>query len=146
MALSEEMKSILEVKRKFLNECPYYKYLNIEIAEFNETGCVAKMKAGDNHLNALGNIHGGALASLADVACGASLLVLLDAQSAVVAQNIMVNYLLPANKGMLTAKGRIIHKGNRSGVLEADIFNEAGEKVAHAQTTHVIINRKPAGA
>ena len=35
-------------------------------------------------------------------------------------------------------RGRIIHRGKTSAVLEADIFNESGELVAHAQTTHAI--------
>jgi len=49
-----------------------------------------------------------------------------------------VYYLAQVEGGMLKAKGWVVHKGRHSAVLEADIFDEAGRKVAHAHTVHVI--------
>jgi uncharacterized protein (TIGR00369 family) len=59
-------------------------------------------------------------------------------------QHLDVTYLKPAPKGMLRAEGRLISRGRSSAVLEADVFNESGEKVAHAHTIHVI-RKRPGG-
>ena len=83
-------------------------------------------------------MHGGALASLADSTCGISLLVGLAEGEFAVTQNLAVNYFRPVKKGTLTAKGWIVNRGRTSAVLEAHIFNEAGDLVAHAHTTHAI--------
>lgn len=49
-----------------------------------------------------------------------------------------MNYILPVEEGILQAKGRVVHRGRNTAILEADILDEAGRKVAHAHTVHVI--------
>jgi uncharacterized protein (TIGR00369 family) len=53
-------------------------------------------------------------------------------------QNLNVHYLMPVEKGNLTAKGRILHKGRQTAILEADIFDQSGVRNAHAHSVHVI--------
>jgi uncharacterized protein (TIGR00369 family) len=126
------------VIKERLNNSPYYKHIRMELTGFIDDGCTMKMAVSDEHANVYGIAHGGAIASLADSACGLSLIIRLNEGEFAVTQNLIVNYLKPVLQGMLTAKGKIIHRGKTSAVLEADIFNEAGELVAHAQTTHAI--------
>lgn len=130
---------MLEMKKKILNSSPYWKYINMELVEFTETGCVITMKVGDDHINMHGTAHGGTIASIADASCGGSLLIDLEENEFVVTENMIVNYFRPVEKGILTGKGWIVNRSGRRAVMEADIFDESGHKVAHAQTTHVII-------
>jgi uncharacterized membrane protein affecting hemolysin expression len=42
------------------------------------------------------------------------------------------------NKLIAAKKGNVIRRGRNSAVLEADIFDESGRKVAHAHSIHII--------
>ncbi len=138
MSIDPKKQSILEKRKNLLNNSPYWKYIRMELVDFTDEGCILQMNIGDDHLNLYNTAHGGALATLADSTCGVSLIFELAEGEYIATQNLIVNYLRPVKKGLLTGKGWIVHRGRHSALLEADIFNEAGEKVAHAQTTHVI--------
>lgn len=136
-ARDEELNSLIAP----INNSPYYRHIRMELKAFTQQGCVMTMAVGDEHMNFYGIGHGGAVASLADSACGLSLLTSLEQGEFIVTQNLFVNYFRPVKKGMLTARGRVINRGKTSAVLEAEIFDEAGELVAQAQTTHAIRRR-----
>jgi len=124
--------------RDLLNSSPYYKHIKMELTGFTEDGCMMRMEVGKDHANIYGNVHGGAIASLADSACGLSLIIRLHEGEFAVTQTLVVNYLKPAPIGVMTARGWIVHRGKTTAVLEADLFSESGDLVAHAQTTHAI--------
>jgi uncharacterized protein (TIGR00369 family) len=127
--------------RRLLNSSPYYKHIKMKLTGFTDNGCMMKMEVGSEHANIYGNVHGGAIASLADSACGLSLIIRLHESEFAVTQNLIVNYLKPAPIGVMTARGWIVHRGKTTAVLEADLFSESGDLVAHAQTTHAIRRR-----
>lgn len=130
----ERLNSLAEL----LNNSPYYRHIRMKLEKITPKGCLMTMAVGDEHMNLYGNGHGGTVASLADSACGISLLTSLEPGEFAVTQNLFVNYFRPVKKGVLTARGRVINRGKTSAVLEAEVFNEAGELVAQAQTTHAI--------
>ncbi|OHD69607.1 MAG: hypothetical protein A2W19_00960 [Spirochaetes bacterium RBG_16_49_21] len=121
-----------------VNNSPYYRHIGMELMQFTGDGCIMKMKIDTEHSNIYGNAHGGALASLADSTCGLSLVTALNEGEYTVTQNLYVTYTRPVPPGILTTRGRIIHRGKTTALLEADIFNESGELVAHALTNHAI--------
>jgi uncharacterized protein (TIGR00369 family) len=133
----ERSKAIIEL----VNNSPYYKHIRMKLIEYRENECVMRMEAGDEHINVYDAVHGGAIASLADSTCGLSLIPSLGGGEFAVTQNLIVNYFKAVTKGALTGKGRVVHRGKTTAVLEADIYNEAGELVARAQTTHAIRKR-----
>jgi uncharacterized protein (TIGR00369 family) len=96
------------------------------------------MEVSECHLSVYGRAHGGAIASLADSACSLALAAVIGKGEFIATQNLNVHYLQPVEKGTLTAIGRIVHKGRQTAVLEADIFDQSGEKIAHAHSVHVI--------
>ncbi|MEW6077971.1 MAG: PaaI family thioesterase [Thermodesulfobacteriota bacterium] len=128
----------LESLMEPVNNSPYYRHIRMRLGKLSVEGCVMTLEVGDEHMNVFGNGHGGAVASLADSACGLALVPSLKQGEFAVTQNLFVNYFRPVKKGTLTARGKIVNRGKTSAVLEAEIFNEAGELVARAQTTHAI--------
>ena len=128
----------LEAIKERVNNSPYYRHIGMELVQFTADGCIMKMRIDTEHSNIYGYAHGGALASLADSTCGLSLATALDADEYTVTQNLNVTYVRPVPPGVLTTRGRIIHRGKTMALLEADIFNESGELVAHALTNHAI--------
>jgi uncharacterized protein (TIGR00369 family) len=141
MSTDERKAAHLSRIKEIVNKSPYYKHINMELVEFTDSGCVMKMNVEDFHCNIYDTAHGGAVASLADSACGLALATSIDSDEVIVTQNLNINYLLPVAKGMLTAKGNIVRRGRNSAVLEADIFDESRRKVAHAHSIHIIHQR-----
>lgn len=128
--------------KDLVNSSPYYRHIKMELIEFRENSCSMVMDVGPDHLNIYGIAHGGSIASLADSTCGLSLIPALDDGEFAVTQTCIVNYFRPAQKGRLNSKGWVVNRGKTSAVMEADIFNESGDLVAHAQTTHAIRKRE----
>ncbi|MBN2516886.1 MAG: PaaI family thioesterase [Deltaproteobacteria bacterium] len=138
MSTNEEKAAHLSRIKEIVNKSPYYRHINMELVEFTDGGCVMKMNVEGFHCNIYDTAHGGAVASLADSACGLALATSINSNEFVMTQNLNINYLLPVAKGMLTAKGNVIRRGRNSAVLEADIFDESGRKIAHAHSIHII--------
>jgi uncharacterized protein (TIGR00369 family) len=144
MATTEERTELLEMVRELANSSPFYRHVQMQVTGFTQQGCIMNMIVEHQHTNLYGNTHGGAIASLADSTCGVSLAVALERNEYAMTQHLDVSYLKPSTKGILRAEGRLLSRGKNSAVLEADIFNESGEKVAHAHTIHSI-RRRPGG-
>ena len=144
METTEERTRHLEMIKEIANSSPFYRHVQMQVTGFTEQGCIMTMVVEHQHTNLFGNTHGGAVASLADSACGVSLAVALERDEYAMTQHLDVSYLKPSTKGLLRAEGRLISRGRSSAVLEADIFSEAGERVAHAHTIHSI-RRRPGG-
>lgn len=134
--------AVLENIKDIANSSPFYRHVQMQVIEFTEKGCIMTMQAENQHTNLYGNTHGGAIASIADSTCGISLARALGGDEYAVTQHLAVSYLRPAGTGMLRAEGRLISRGRNSAVLEADVYNEAGEIVAHAHTIHSIRKRQ----
>lgn len=121
-----------------VNASPYYKHLHMTLVTFSEKECRMTMEMDTSHLSVYGRAHGGAIASLADSACSLALAAVIKEGEFIATQDLHIHYLLPVEKGTLTAIGRVIHKGRHTAILEADIFDSEGKKIAHAHTVHVI--------
>jgi acyl-CoA thioesterase len=124
--------------RDIINESPFYRHLGIKLVELSARGSEVAMEIRESLKSVYGRAHGGAIASLADSACSLSLVTVIKENETFATQSLEVYYLAQVEGGMLKAKGWVVHKGRHSAVLEADIFDEAGRKVAHAHTVHVI--------
>jgi len=134
----------LEKVKQTANQSPFYRHLNLELVAFSDKGCFMTMKIEDKHLNINGKVHGGAIASLADSACSLALATVIRDGEFMATQNLDVNYIAPAGKGVLKARGWVVHRGRSTAILEADIFDASGNLIAHAHTVHAI--RKASGA
>lgn len=121
-----------------MNTSPYYQHLGIKLVEFSERGSVMTMEMNESHKSVYGRVHGGAIASLADSACSLALVTVMEENEFIATQSLNVYYILPVEEGILKARGWVVHRGRHTAILEADIFDNAGRKVAHAHTVHII--------
>ncbi len=85
----------------------------------------------DKILQQHGFIHGGAVASIADIACGYAALTLMPPEAAVLTTEFKMNLLAPAKGERLRAIGRVIRNGKKLVVTLADVFAEEGEARKH---------------
>lgn len=76
----------------------------------------------DSVLQQGGVVHAGALASIADTACGYAALTLMPAGSDVVSVEFKLNLLAPARGEHVVARARVIRSGRTLSVCAADLI------------------------
>ena len=69
-----------------------------------------------------GFVHGGAVASIADSACGYAALTTMPAGSGVLTAEFKINLLAPAAGERLVAKGRVVKAGRTLTLAMAEVF------------------------
>ncbi len=120
-----------------VEDAPYPKLLGIR-EELRERGRVVVAMDVDpgKHMNAMGFVHGGAIASLVDSAAARAVASLVG-ESRMATVELKVNYLRPSRGGILRAEGRVIHAGSRIAVAEVDVTQD-GSLVAKALATYYV--------
>ena len=90
-----------------------------------------------------GSAHGGALASLVDMASSCAVITLLGPDEGRTTIDLNVHYLAPA-RGDLTALARVRRRGGRTVFIDVEITDAAGTPVALGRTTFAILPARPA--
>jgi uncharacterized protein (TIGR00369 family) len=139
---NRERKKRWELLKELVNSSPYYRYLGMELTEFFEGGSRMRMEVRREHTNIYGTAHGGAICSLADSTCGLALGSLLIEGETAVTLDLRINFFAPLREGEVSGIGRVIHKGGKTAVEEAEILDKDGKLIAKAVATHFIL--KPA--
>ncbi len=94
------------------------------------------MTADERHLNPAGFVHGGAIATLVDVAMGKAVGSLIDDAELPVTIEMKVNYLEPGRPGLLLASAEVRRRGRLFTVVQAEVTqSEDGETLAEAMGT-----------
>jgi uncharacterized protein (TIGR00369 family) len=101
--------------------------LDIEVSRSDQDSATADLIADERHLNAGGTVHGGAIATLVDVAMGAAVFAGNEDDERPVTIEIKVNYLEAGQTGALRAVASVRRRGSRFTVLEAEVVQ--GERV-----------------
>jgi uncharacterized protein (TIGR00369 family) len=95
--------------------------LGIDVSRSDEDSATATLVAEARHLNPGGTVHGGAIATLVDVAMGAAVFAGGDDGERPVTIEIKVNYLDAGEVGALRAVATVRRRGSRFTVLEAEV-------------------------
>lgn len=94
------------------------------------------------HYNPLGSVHGGVISTLLDTAAGCTVHSTLAPGELYTSLDLSVKFLRPAtvDSGRLTATGRILQRGRRTALAEAELRDGAGKLVAHATSSCMIFS------
>lgn len=92
-----------------------------------------------HHLNLMGTLHGGMIATLADTATGLALRSTLDEGMTFTTTQLGVTFLAPGQEGRILAKGRVVKSGKRFGYAEADVIDAEGRLLARATATFAVL-------
>jgi uncharacterized protein (TIGR00369 family) len=96
----------------------------------------------DRILQQHGFVHAGAMATIADNACGYAALTTMPREAAVLTVEFKLNLLSPAKGERLRAVGRVVRSGKKVVVTLADIFAEdagASKQVALMTATMMVV-------
>jgi uncharacterized protein (TIGR00369 family) len=90
------------------------------------------LEAGPEHLNLMGTVHGGVLATLADAATGLAYRTVLEPGMTFTTIQLSLTYLSPGRSGRVVARGRVVKRGRRTGYAEADVVDGEDRLLARA--------------
>ena len=114
----------------------------IDVCGFHaEQGTVTvQMRAQSFHDNPLGGVHGGMIATLLDTAAGCSVHSTLGVGEGYTSLDLTTKFLRPVTveSGLLTCTGKVISRGRRTALAEAQLTDESGRVLAHATSSCMI--------
>lgn len=143
-------KTGLEVMQAMLNgEIPYAaiaKTLDFTIISVSKGVAIFQGTPLAQHLNPLGTIHGGWVATMLDSALGCSIHTMMPAGRAYTTAELSVNYVRAVTPKVqrVRAEGKVIHCGRQLATAEARLVGADGTLYAHATTTCLVFE-VPAG-
>ncbi|PLC06766.1 aromatic compound catabolic protein [Variovorax sp. RO1] len=143
-------KTGLEVMHAMLNgEIPYAaiaKTLDFTIVSVSRGIAIFQGTPLPQHLNPLGTIHGGWVATMLDSALGCSVHTMMPPGRGYTTAELSVNYVkgLTPKVQRVRAEGKVIHCGKQLATAEARLVGADGTLYAHATTTCLVFE-VPAG-
>ncbi len=145
-------KTGLEVMHAMLHgEIPYAaiaKTLDFTIIEASAGRAVFQGTPLAQHLNPLGTIHGGWIATLLDSALGCAIHTMMPVGRSYTTAELGVNYVKAVTPKVqrVRAEGKVIHCGRQLATAEARVVGPDGTLYAHATTTCLVfeLTRKAA--
>lgn len=111
-------------------------FLGLEVVELTEGKSSFSIKTAEKHSNIYGTVHGGTLASIADIAMGSSCLTL---GKQVVTIDMNISYIKSApSKSTLTTLGKVISNGKTIMRAVSEIFDEQGQLLVISQASYFV--------
>lgn len=119
---------------------PVHEYLGLEIELRGDTTVVTMQLNDEVRGPAPGTIHGGILATLADVTAALTLSGNFDiATERPVTTDMHIRYYRQPKGGPITATGRLVYRGRRILSAESSIVDGEGRELARATATFMIV-------
>lgn len=125
--------------QRLITESPFAVLLGVEVIEKAEGRVVLRLPFQDKFLQALGRVHGGAIFSLADHACGWAAVSTLKPGYRCATLEMKINYIAAVHDEDCIAEAVVVHSGRTSIVIEADIKTPTGRLVAKTLATFAVL-------
>ncbi len=121
---------------------PFMVTMGMSPVEVTRGRVVFSLEPAEWHLNPLGTVHGGVLATLLDTCAACALHSTLPAGTGYTTVDITVKYLRPVTvaTGTIRGEGVVINAGRRTALTEAQAFDSAGRLLAHATSTCLLLD------
>ena len=128
--------------QRLITESPFAELLGFEVVEKSEGRVVLRLRFQAKFLQALGRVHGGAIFSLADHACGWAAVSMLQPGYTCATLEMKINYISAVHDEDCIAEAVVVHSGRTSIVIEADVKTETGRLVAKTLATFAVLQPK----
>jgi len=114
---------------------PIVQQLGMRLVEYGEGQAVVEMHAHRGLWNAMGTLHGGVFADLADVAMGVALATVAQEGETFTTSHLEVHFFGSIREGGLGARAVVVRRGRSTAYAECEIRNEAEALLAKASST-----------
>lgn len=122
-----------------ISESPFAKLLGFDVVEKSAGRIILRLPFQENFLQAIGRVHGGAIFSLADHACGWAAVTTLKPGYRCATLEMKINYIGAVHDEDCVAEAIVVHSGRTSIVVEADIKTPTGRLVAKTLATFAVL-------
>lgn len=120
----------------------FWQLLGIELMDNKNGGVILKIPVEEKLLQFYGKVHGGVVATLVDAAAAVALNEQLGPDRGASTAEMKLNYLRSIEKGILYAKGEVIHLGRTLAVGNASVWDDHDRKIAYGTATFFVYEMK----
>ena len=138
------MSNHLSQKRSLPEVFPIADLLGIKFISQSDGNAVAEFRAGAQHSNPMGTLHGGILCDLADAAMGVAFASTLRHDESFTTLELKINFLRPMWNGLLRAEAGMVSRGRTVGLVECNITDEKNRLIARASSTCMVLSGEAA--
>jgi uncharacterized protein (TIGR00369 family) len=128
-----------DVRERFARSEFHSRWLALTLERVEPGEVDVAMDVQRHHLNLMGTLHGGMIATLADTATGLALRSTLEEGETFTTTQLGVTFLVPGREGRVLARGRVVKSGRRFGYAEADVVDADGRLLARATATFAVM-------
>lgn len=121
---NKDYKSRIE---KFLERQRFMKAVGISLDTIEEGTIEASLQLKEEHLQQTGLVHGGVIATIADIVAGLAAYTLVQKDAHVVTAELKISYLNPGRGQSIYARGWVLKQGYRLNFCEAEVYAIDGE-------------------
>jgi uncharacterized protein (TIGR00369 family) len=132
----------IEKLKDVIKNSPYPKHMAMTLSHIEFDKADVAIELADYHLQPFGIVHGGVVATVIDTATFWSAFLRLPQDAGLVNVDLKLNYLQPAIKGRLTARGACMRHGRSISYAEAKVFDENENLIAHGTSTLMVLEGK----
>jgi uncharacterized protein (TIGR00369 family) len=118
---------------------PFAATVGIEFERLDPAEVTARLAWAPHLCTAGGVMHGGALVALADAAAGVVASLNLPAGASTTTVELKANLLRAVRQGVVRAHARALHLGRSYSVIQTDVWDEQGQRIAHVVQTQAIL-------
>ena len=137
----------LSAMMQLTNSCPYYRLLGMRIVELGSGYSKVEMDVDmGKHGNPFGSVHGGAYASLIDVAAYWAAYSDQLEGAGMTSLDLAVTNLSMCRGGKLTAHGKAVKEGRSICLSEVTITDDSGKLIAHGTSKLLMLNGRQSAA
>lgn len=123
-----------------INGSPFPQHLPFSVLSIAPSTCQIEIKIIEEHLQPLGTVHGGIIATLIDTATYWAPFLGIPQEAGMVNVDLKLNYLKPSGVGdILIAEGTCLRAGRSINYAEASVHNARGDLVAHGTSTLMVL-------
>ena len=134
----------MSIPNPFGVEIPFVHHLGFEMVKMEGGASELRYLPRPEHMNSFLVTHGGALMTLLDVTL-ATAARSVDLEVGVVTIEMKTTFMRPS-LGLLTGKGRLMHRTKSMAFTEGTVYDAEGQACAHATGTFKYVRRTAPGA
>lgn len=125
-----------KIKQDF-EQSNFFKHVGMEVENVEKGSVTLKLPIIPEHLNVKNTVHGGVYATILDTAMGFTARSL--GYDEVTTLEMGIHFLKSIQEGTVFAKGNVIHQNRSTILVEAEMFDEEGNKLAHSTGTFRVV-------
>lgn len=135
-----EKENLREIYAEINRSNPFVRHNHIEVEEVERDRAVLSLTIRPESLNLYGQLHGGAIYTMADNAAGCA--ARTDGRR-YVTQTSDMHYLHSQSQGIARAEARVRHRGRTTVLVEISVTGEEGKLLASGTFTFFCVDKPP---